>query len=195
MSRRMMRTFIAVPLDDAVRRRAVALQGQLGQGGASVKWVEPENLHVTLLFLGEVDARATLDVCRAVQAVTSAVPPFPLEFSVLGGFPNLRRPRTLWIGIGEGMAELVSLHDALENALLELGCYRREDRAFTPHLTLGRTKTDDVNDAMRTTLNKHATWQGGQQLVREIQVLSSEFSGDTPVYTILSRCPLEGNAT
>src|SRR5262249_43385610 len=127
MSRRTMRTFIAVALDSAIRNHAVALQGELGQTGMTVKWVEPENLHVTLLFLGEVDARETLDVCRTVQAAAETIPPFDIEVTGVGGFPNLRRPRTLWIGVGQGSAEMIQLHYALERPLLELGCYRRED--------------------------------------------------------------------
>src|SRR5260370_1063747 len=190
MSRRTMRTFVAVPLDNAIRQRAVALQGQLGQAGTPVKWVEPENLHVTMLFLGEVDAREVLDVCRSVQNAAEAIPPFEIEVTGLGGFPNLRRPRTLWIGVGEGAAEMVGLHDALEGPLLELGCYRREDRGFTPHITLGRVKTDDVTEPLREALAELADSHGGRQPVTRVQVLSSELTAEGPAYNELSRCPL-----
>src|SRR5439155_9603340 len=117
---------------------------QLGQAGTPVKWVEPENLHVTLLFLGEVDAREVLEVCKTVQRTAAVIAPFAIDVRGVGCFPNLRRPRTLWVGVGDGSAKMVGLHDALEGPLLQLGCYRREDRGFTPHVTLGRTKTDDV---------------------------------------------------
>jgi len=190
----MMRTFIAVPLDDAIRSRAVALQGQLAQAGAGVKWVERENLHVTLLFLGEVDAREVLDVCRVVQTAANAISPFEIEVTGVGGFPNLRRPRTLWVGVGTGSAEMVRLHDALEKPLLELGCYRREDRGFTPHVTLGRIKTDDVTDGFRAALTQCAAWQGGRQAVDQVHVLSSELTAEGPNYTVLSRCPLGNSA-
>ncbi len=195
MSRRTMRTFVAVPLDSGIRQRAVALQGQLGQAGTPVKWVEPENLHVTMLFLGEVDAREVLDVCRSVQNAAEAIPPFEIEVTGLGGFPNLRRPRTLWIGVGEGAAEMVGLHDALEGPLLELGCYRREDRGFTPHITLGRVKTGDLTDPMQTALAKSAAWRGGRQPVNSVHVLSSELTANGPTYTVLSRCKLGMAAT
>ena len=91
MARRL-RTFVAVDLGKPLRDRLVALQENLARGGAEVKWVEVENLHVTLLFLGEVDAREILDVCKAVRGVTENLPPFEMRVAGVGGFPNLRRP-------------------------------------------------------------------------------------------------------
>ena len=193
MSRRTMRTFVAVPLDSGIRQRAVALQGQLGQAGTPVKWVEPENLHVTMLFLGEVDAREVLDVCRSVQNAAEAIPPFEIEVTGLGGFPNLRRPRTLWIGVGEGAAEMVGLHDALEGPLLELGCYRREERRFTPHITLGRVKSEQTGPDLVTALLKLPDWRAGEVRATEVHVLSSELTPKGPVYSVLSRVSLSGD--
>src|SRR6266850_2474777 len=149
-----LRTFIAVALNDAIRRRAVALQQQFAQAGSKVKWVEPENLYVTMLFLGEVDAREVLDVCKAVRAVTSETAPFAVSVAGVGGFPNLRRPRTLWIGVDEGSEDLIRLHHDVEKELLALGGYRREDREYTPHITLGRVRGDDLTPEFHAALAK-----------------------------------------
>src|SRR4051812_23168447 len=132
------RTFIAVAIDKTIRDRVVTLQETLGRAGADVKWVEPENLHVTLLFLGEVEDRTLPVVCRSVAEVAAGLPPFEMTVEGAGCFPSARRPKTLWVGVGDGRQELVALHDALEPPLLDLGCYRREERHYTPHLTLGR---------------------------------------------------------
>src|SRR5438445_5785537 len=118
-----LRTFIAVDLGKAIRDRAVALQEALARGGTEVKWVEPANLHVTLLFLGEVEDREVPSVCRAVAECTARQTAFPMTIEGAGCFPNPRRPRILWIGVGEGTQELCALHDALEPPLLDLGCY------------------------------------------------------------------------
>jgi 2'-5' RNA ligase len=185
-----LRTFIAVGLDKAIRERTVALQETLGQAGSDVKWVEPENLHVTLLFLGEVVDRDVPAVCSAVARVAAGLAAFPITIERAGCFGNPRRPRTLWVGVGEGSQELVALHDALESPLLELGCYRREDRQYTPHVTLGRVRSDRPNDALAALLSKQAGWQGGRELVREVLVLSSELTREGPVYTVLSRAKL-----
>src|SRR5262245_6672207 len=179
------RTFIAVDLDKTVRDRTVALQEALARTGTEVKWVEEENLHVTLLFLGEVEDRGVPALCRAVAEVCAVRDTFPLNVETVGCFPNPRRPRTIWTGVGTGGAELVSLHDALEPPLLELGCYRREERQYTPHITLGRVRGDRPTDKLAQALTKNAKWQGGATEVREALVLSSELTPQGPVYTVL----------
>jgi 2'-5' RNA ligase len=181
------RTFIAVGLDRPVRDRVVLLQEALAASDAEVKWVEPENLHVTLLFLGEVDERDLVSVCRVVTECSGRLTPFTMSVERPGCFPNRRRPRTLWVGIGTGTQELVALHDALEPPLLDLGCYRREERQYTPHLTLGRMKADQPGDALGRALEKHAGWQCGEQPVREVLVMSSELTPKGPVYTVMGR--------
>lgn len=191
MARRI-RTFIAVGIDRAVRDRAVALQERLALAEVPVKWVEPENLHLTLLFLGEVDERDLIKVCRAVENVCRVHAPFTLSFASTGAFPNTRRPRTLWAGIEEGTEELIALHDALEPPLQDLGCYRREDRPYSPHLTLGRVKGDEESEALAAALTKHVGWQGGTVQVREVLVMSSELRSEGPTYAVMSRARLTG---
>jgi 2'-5' RNA ligase len=193
MARRI-RTFIALGLDRAIHDRTVTLQESLARTGADVKWTEPDNLHLTLLFLGEVDERALLDVCRAVGDCARPRAPFATSVEKTGCFPNARRPRVLWVGVGEGLQEVVALHDALESVLLELGCYRREDRQYTPHVTLGRVRSEQPNEKLSAAVTKNADWQGGRMVVREVLVMSSELGPDGPVYAVLSRAPLGGTA-
>jgi 2'-5' RNA ligase len=185
-----LRTFIAVDLADDIRDRAVALQEDLARTDTDVKWVEPENLHVTMLFLGEVGDRDLPDVCRAVATTCAEHAAFDLSVEKLGCFGNPRRPRTLWIGVGDGAEELCALHAALETALLDLGCYRREDRPFTPHITLGRVKSERSTPALAAALTKYASWQAGAMPVRKVLVMSSELTSDGPEYTVLSRARL-----
>jgi 2'-5' RNA ligase len=185
-----LRTFIAIDLGEEIRDRLVRLQESLARAAPEVKWVEQDNLHVTLLFLGEVDQREIHDVCRAVEAGASIVPAFALHVEGTGCFPNARRPRILWTGIGQGAAETVALHAALERPLLELGCYRREERKFTPHVTLGRIKGERSPAGLDKALAKHLTWQGGETNVDEVHVMSSELTSQGPRYTVLSRARL-----
>jgi 2'-5' RNA ligase len=185
-----LRTFIAVDIGKVIRDRAVSLQEILARTGAEVKWVEPENIHVTLLFLGEVDDRTIPDVCRVVAEQAQRQPAFSMSIERVGCFPNARRPRVLWIGVGEGTQELCALHDALEPPLLDLGCYRREERQYTPHITLGRVRSERPADKLAAALSKHAGWQGGQTSVREILVMSSELRPQGPIYTVMSRAKL-----
>lgn len=188
-----LRTFIALELPKHVRDKAVVLQESLARAGGEVKWVEPENLHVTLLFLGEVGDRDVPAVCRAVADGCAARGPFAIAVEKVGCFPSARRPRVVWVGVGEGAGEVVALHDALEEVLLELGCYRREARQYTPHVTLGRVKREEgPADALGSALARKADWQGGAVDVREVLVMSSELTPQGPVYAVLSRAKLGG---
>jgi 2'-5' RNA ligase len=184
------RTFIGIDVGKPIRDRLVGLQENLARAGAEVKWVEPENLHVTLLFLGEVDEREVPAVCSVVGEAVANHQPFTVSVETAGCFPNPRRPRVLWVGVGEGGQGVCALHDALEPPLLALGCYRREDRKYTPHVTLGRVKSERPSDKLAAALANNAAWKGGDTIVREVHVMSSQLGPKGPVYTILSRAKL-----
>jgi 2'-5' RNA ligase len=113
-----------------------------------------------------------------------------LEVEGVGAFPNVRRPKILWAGITEGVNELRALHADLGEGLLDLGCYRREDREYTPHLTLGRLQHDGQAESWSAMLGKHNAWQGGSMPVEEVLVMSSELRRDGPEYSIMGRAPL-----
>lgn len=186
-----LRTFIAIDPGKPIRDRLISLQKTIAKAGAQVKWVEPDNLHLTLLFLGEVDQREVLNICQAVADGCKKLEAFAMSVGGAGGFPNPRRPRTLWVGVSDGAEQVIAVHDALEPPLLELGCYRREERRYTPHITLGRAKGERDDQALSTELSKHADWHGGDTLVREVHVMSSELTADGPIYTVLSRAKLK----
>ena len=184
------RTFIAVDLSDAVKDNLTALQEQLGRDAHGVKWTQMHNMHLTLLFLGDVDQLEVVEICRVVQARARRHKPFTLQAEGLGAFPNNRRPKILWAGITVGMDELRALHADLEEGLLELGCYRREDREYTPHLTLGRLTHDERSEDWAKVLAKQAHWQGGTTPVDEVLVMSSELRRDGPEYSVMGRARL-----
>jgi RNA 2',3'-cyclic 3'-phosphodiesterase len=186
------RIFIAVDINEAVRKRVTALQEKLGRSAPGVRWVEPASIHVTLLFLGEVSDLEVVSVCRSVDEQTRNVAPFSLAFAGLGAFPNPRRPKTLWVDVKQGAKEMLQLHDDLEGPLLELGCHRREDRAYKPHLTLGRLSQEDRDGAWAPILKSHADWEGGATHVEEVLVMSSELRRDGPVYSVMGRAKLRG---
>jgi 2'-5' RNA ligase len=184
-----LRTFLGIELNRAVRDHVVTLQESLVRSGADVKWVEPDNLHLTLLFLGEVNDREVLDVCRAVAACCAEHERFTMRVEGLGAFPNTRRPRVVWVGVTDGSERIVAIHHDIEETLLDLGCYRREERQYTPHVTLGRVK--QASDELSALLIKKADWNGGDVAVGEVLVMSSELSSKGPTYSVLSRAKLK----
>jgi RNA 2',3'-cyclic 3'-phosphodiesterase len=182
-----LRTFIAIDLGKNVRDRLASLQDTLSRHASDVKWVEGQNLHLTLLFLGEVDFREVPKVCQVVEETGHNHARFGVSVVGVGAFPNLHRPRTLWVGVQDGAAQVTALHDDLEGPLLELGCYRREDRPFTPHITIGRWKGGFHADKLATALAKRVDWHAGETVVDEVLVMSSELTPQGPVYTVLGR--------
>jgi 2'-5' RNA ligase len=187
------RIFIAVDIGDAIRKRTTAFQEKLSSSASGVKWVDPKSMHLTLLFLGEVETLEIVSICRIVKEKASEIPPFMLEVAGLGAFPTPRRPKILWLGVRQGASELGQIHDALEEPLLELGCYRREDRAYTPHLTLGRLSQEEGGE-WGPIFAKHADWHGGAAEVSEVLVMSSELRREGPVYSVMGRAKLKGAA-
>ena len=133
------RTFVAVETSEEVRARALELIAKLSLSGAKVTWVQRENLHLTLKFLDEVPSREIPRICDAVSEAVRGVEQFGMQIVTAGAFPSVARPRTLWLGAGNGADGMAALHARLETALAALG-YRKEPRRFTPHLTIGRVR-------------------------------------------------------
>ena len=186
------RTFIAVATSPAVRGRAGELIDALRTAGADVKWVDPENLHVTLKFLGDVDAREIHRVCKAVEAAVAGVGSFELEMRGAGAFPNAGRPRTVWLGAGNGHQQMATLNERIETAVEEFG-FRREARRYQVHLTIGRVRRAGPGVAeLGQLIQKHAEFEAGRTRVDEVIVFSSRLSFSGPTYEALARVPLAG---
>jgi 2'-5' RNA ligase len=185
-----LKLFTGVSVGPAVRSAAAALQQALAGCGANVKWVEPENLHVTINFLGEVDDRDLHGICRALTTVAKAEPSFRLSVQGVGAFPTPRRPKILWAALADGAETLRRIHNISEPKLLELGVYRREERGYTPHLTLGRVKDEADGQLLAAELPKHDDWRGGDVFVEELLLFNSDLRREGAVYSVIARMPL-----
>lgn len=186
------RTFIGLDIGESIRSQATALQRKLAQLNAAVNWTAPANYHITLQFLGDVDDRDLADICREVAKVAANEPPFRLCVSGLGAFPTPRRPKILWAGLSEGADELRKLYAALEKPLTDIGVYRKEDRPYTPHVTLGRARDEAAGLALAPMLIKYRDWVGGAKEVDEVLIFNSELRRDGAEYTVIGRGPLSG---
>lgn len=136
-----MRLFVALPLSDVWRIAVGELLGRLRSRdeGSEVRWVKPEGVHLTLRFLGEVDDARLDALGEALDKAVSGHEAPHLAPGALGAFPNLSRPRVVWVGLEESGQRLAPLQVAVEKAVRRLG-WPREKRAFRPHLTLGRVR-------------------------------------------------------
>ena len=134
------RSFIAIELPEEAKRGLAKLRSDLERTEHSfVKWVEPGAIHLTLKFLGNIPFKQVAEVTKAMKEAAQGISPFQLEISGLGAFPNLKQPRVLWVGIGGEVNELSRLQQNIDSALAHLG-FTREERSFTPHLTLARIR-------------------------------------------------------
>lgn len=184
------RTFIAVELHPDVVAQAVSLVDRLRSAGAEVKWVESQNMHLTLKFLGDVREEDTADVCRVITKTAAEFQPFDITLGGAGAFPDARRPRTLWIGVTQGEKEMGALQTAVERVLAKRG-FPKEGRAFHPHLTIGRVRQGGPTMAeLAQLLQDQAGFAAGVSTVRELVVFASYLSQTGPTYEPLARAPL-----
>ena len=189
------RTFIAIELPGEILRLMSQAQAQLNTSAptGSVRWVHVEGIHLTLKFLGPVPASQIDAITAAMAAAARSVPPFTLTLGGAGCFPNVKRPRVIWIGISEPTGRLNSLQRAVESTLSSLG-YPSEERGFQPHLTLGRVARDATpNDTKRLGELVAAANIGtlGQVSVTEITLIKSDLKPTGAEYTTLQRARLK----
>lgn len=184
------RTFIAIELDDATHRALGALQTKLKMdlGSYVVRWVAPENIHITLKFLGDVDAVKIEALERGVGEACAGVRPFDLRFGGVGAFPNLHRPNVIWVG-AQGEVEIAArLAKNVEDACAALS-FPREPRPFEPHLTLGRVKRD-ADPRERAEIAKMIAGAPSREVgacrVRGVSVMKSELKPTGSVYQRLA---------
>jgi 2'-5' RNA ligase len=179
------RAFIAIELDDAVRRAAAEVVRVLREspGGDRARWVRPENLHVTLRFLGDIDpARIPSIVCNLREA-TAGLRPFQLGLGRVAAFPSARRPRVVSFEVGPG-EPLAELAEAVEQAVVKAG-FEPEERRFWAHLTLGR-----VSGRAYPAVTAPVTAMGESLVVNEIVLFRSELLRSGAIHTPLERIAL-----
>jgi 2'-5' RNA ligase len=176
-----MRLFIAITLDKAIREKLVAVQSELQKSQPDMKLVEPDNIHLTVRFLGEVAEARLPEVTRAIGVVENC-PAFELDLKGVGAFPVERHPRVVWVrGVDAGNT-LEKMYTALEQGLVNIG-FRPDDHKFSAHITLGRNKAPKYNEEFRNLMNEYADGDFGRQAVTKVSLLRSSLRPAGPIYT------------
>jgi 2'-5' RNA ligase len=191
----MIRAFIAIELDDAARRAVADAQTQLQRDRAAkcVRWVAPDNIHLTLKFLGDVAANRINDLHNALAGACAGIALFDLEIARAGAFPNTRRPNVIWIGLHGEIEIAARLAQKIDDACATLG-FAREDRAFAPHLTLGRVKRDASPSERRLIgeMIEHAQIGAlGTLRVARVSVMKSVLAPGGSIYSRLGEIKLQ----
>ena len=187
------RVFAAVGISAEAREQLIVAVERIKQDvPQGIQWANPNGLHLTLKFLGNISATSVDPLLECLKPVASGARPFPLYLADLGMFPNRRKPRVLWAGVGGDLDTLARLQQATEDAITALG-YPREQRPFRPHITLGRPRRS-VSDAQLGRIGSvafgiappsPADWQ-----VEKVDLMQSELHPSGARYTVLGSVPL-----
>ena len=187
---RTIRAFVAVNLDPGLREGLVQVQERLKATRADVGWVRPENLHLTLRFLGQVEEARLHAAAEAVAAATSGFGPFRFVLGGLGAFPTPRTARVVWIGVSHGAEKLASLQAKVEEGLESVG-FPPEERAFSAHLTLGRVRGPGHREQLAVALTSMPAEPLGEMVLHRIELMKSDLNPGGPRYSVLQSFPLE----
>lgn len=180
------RTFIAIELPDEIKRYLTELENRLRDSTAiPAKWVNPEGIHLTLKFLGNVNSNKLNGITKVLENAAASVTPFALNIKEAGAFPNLRKVQIVWIGLDGDTEPLKLLQSRIEDGLVPLG-FSREKREFTPHLTLARVR-DTASPAEREQLGSAiaglATDSACSFKVTSVSVMRSQLSREGARYS------------
>lgn len=179
-----MRLFVGINIPKKQRTRVHRAVRGLREDGIPVRWVEPDNYHVTLKFLGEVRREKVQDVEGALDRVADSTKSFSTSLSGFGAFPTVRRPRVIWLGV-DATPEFRCMKQDLEWALGQIG-FEAETRAFHPHLTLGRADDGGGAGAFRGLDDRLAALDFGSEIkVHTLDLMRSHLSRDGARYSVV----------
>ncbi|HSB12352.1 MAG TPA: RNA 2',3'-cyclic phosphodiesterase [Blastocatellia bacterium] len=175
------RTFICIEIPDSIKRRIGRLQEALRQIEAQISWTKPSNIHLTLKFLGGVEASRIERVGEAVKRAANGIGPFEVEVGGAGCFPSPRSPRVLWVGVPNVAEQLQKLSSRIEDELAREG-FPREKRKFSPHLTIGRVRTPGKGASVAEQLISRG-FESGSFTATEVIVMRSDLKPTGSIYT------------
>jgi len=177
------RVFIAIELPDAVRAQVERLQEKLKESGADVKWVEPQNIHLTLKFIGEVESEKWDTIYAGVTEAMGEQVKFLTSLAGIGAFPSMRRVQVVWIGVFSGAGESTDLAERIEASLQKRG-FEPEKKKFVPHITIGRVRSfKNVNQLVK--LMEEIPFASADFTAEAVKVIQSELTPQGPIYSPL----------
>lgn len=181
----MVRAFIGIDIDEAVRQKLAAAQDQLQATGAQLKLVEAPNIHVTMKFLGEVSEDKIGAVAEALKRAAARTGQFDIGVKGIGVFPNLRYIRVVWAGVAEGGNEVIGLQQKIDRELQPFGF--RSERDFVPHLTIARVKSAKQKERLASFIKKMADTEFGLTRAQAVELKQSKLTPKGPIYSTLAR--------
>jgi len=182
----MLRMFVGIPVSDDYKARLDSMVETLGgQVRSRVRWTRPGNWHVSLQFLGSVEEEVVDDVRSALRKIDFSS--FVMRAGDIGCFPDMQKPRVMWVGMNEGNDECARLSEAVKDVMEPFG-FKRGTQSFMAHLTLGRVKRPEPDDFESAFVKVSQEWP--ELRVDRFILWKSELTPDGPVYTVVEEFPL-----
>jgi 2'-5' RNA ligase len=180
------RGFIAV--DIPVFPKILEFENEIKNSGANVKLVEPENIHITLKFLGDTDEDLTDEIEEIIKKSSEEINPFNIKLKSSGVFPNQNYIKVVWIGI-ENAENLEKISSKIDEGTSKLG-FEKEKRKFSPHITIGRVRSAKNKERLLQIISKYQDVEFGNINVKSIELKKSELTPKGSIYTTLKEVKL-----
>ncbi len=185
----MVRAFIAIPINEATRGELVSVQSELPRTAGKMKLVEPQNLHLTLKFLGEVEEEKIPEIHSAVSRTLEGMEAFTMRVAGIGAFPSPRNIRVIWAGVREGEAQVRAVQRRIDAALVALGF--SPERNFYPHVTIARVKFVHNRSELASFIDLNRNREFGEVQVTRIELMRSTLTPQGPIYSKLAEVELK----
>ena len=186
------RSFLAFELPEPIRKIVTRVSEEIRKSALDVRWVRPEFIHLTVVFMGDIQSEQISSMGDPLKAVCSNHAPFRISLKPMGCFPNTRNPRVIWLGIDGDIERMSQFRDDLQQALSPFGI-KEEERAFRPHLTLGRFKKPGKRQTeLEQFLETYRDLASPSCTLGELVLFRSDLKPGGAVYTKMLSWPLAG---
>ncbi len=185
----MIRAFIAVEIDSTNKQKLSELITLLKKTDTDVKWVNENQMHLTLKFLGNIEETKVGEVSRTLESITKDFKEFYISLFKIGAFPNINKPRVIWISLDEGKDILKLLADRIDSVLEKIG-FAKEKREFNAHLTLGRVKSLKNISQLTELIQKTAFQSQDKIKISSLILFQSTLTSKGAIYAPLAEIKL-----
>lgn len=187
----LLRCFIAIEIPETIKKSVADTIDNLKKTGSDVKWVSGENIHITLQFLGETEESLIPDIKSALYKILAPYSSFYIKIADIGCFPSGKRPRVIWVGMAESKT-LINLYEDISSEMVKFG-YKKEDRGFTPHVTIGRVKSNRNMGELLNRLEEFKVADFSDFEVQNIKLMKSELKPSGAKHYCLAEIPIGGS--
>lgn len=179
----MIRLFIALHIQQSIREYFAEIIKDFRTKGGKIKWVEPENMHLTLKFLGNTEASLVDNIKTQLNKVSTNFTQLNSNLSNLGGFPSLKKPKVIWVDLERNRDQIIEMAKSIDTSLSEIG-FTSDSKPFKPHLTLGRIKKEVELEQLTDYLSGYRL-EKKDIIFDSLSLTKSTLTNDGPIYKSL----------